>query len=132
MALRAGSGGAAIMIRPEGAKVEVLGYPASVTATSMAVLNAAANARRVPLWRHLAGEANVTLPLPENLAKSQAGYALFIFGGLIIFWAERRQHHVRVPSVDDMTLKDALMLGCIQALALIPGASTPLEAMVAI
>ncbi|TAJ87288.1 ABC transporter permease, partial [Reyranella sp.] len=27
----------------------------------------------------------LTLPLPENLAKSQAGYALFIFGGLIIF-----------------------------------------------
>ena len=49
--------------------------------------------------------------------------AAFIIGGLIIFWAERRQHHVRVPSVDDMTLKDALMLGCIQALALIPGTS---------
>jgi lipopolysaccharide transport system permease protein len=27
----------------------------------------------------------LTLPLPENLSKSQAGYALFIFGGLIIF-----------------------------------------------
>ena len=31
----------------------------------MAVLQAAANARRLPLWRHLAGEASVTLPLPE-------------------------------------------------------------------
>lgn len=37
----------------------------ALIATSMAVLNAAANARGVPLWRHLAGEANVTLPLPE-------------------------------------------------------------------
>jgi enolase len=31
----------------------------------MAVLNAAANARRLPLWQHLAGDATVTLPLPE-------------------------------------------------------------------
>lgn len=49
--------------------------------------------------------------------------AAFIVGALFIFWAERRQHQVRVPSVDDMSLKDALMLGCIQALALIPGTS---------
>ncbi len=37
----------------------------ALIATSMAVLQAAANARRLPLWRHLAGEASVTLPLPE-------------------------------------------------------------------
>ena len=49
--------------------------------------------------------------------------AAFIIGGLIIFWAEKRTHRVRVPSVDDITLKDALMLGCAQALALIPGTS---------
>lgn len=49
--------------------------------------------------------------------------AAFIIGGLIIFWAERRAHKIRVPSVDDMTLKDALLLGCIQAFALIPGTS---------
>ena len=28
----------------------------------------------------------LTLPLPDKLAESQAGYALFIFGGLIIFF----------------------------------------------
>mgnify|MGYP000016940346 FL=1 len=49
--------------------------------------------------------------------------AAFIIGALFIFWAERRTHRVRVPSVDDLTIKDALMLGCIQALALIPGTS---------
>jgi undecaprenyl-diphosphatase len=49
--------------------------------------------------------------------------AAFIIGALFIFWAEKRTHRVRVPSVDDLTLKDALMLGCIQALALIPGTS---------
>ncbi len=47
----------------------------------------------------------------------------FIVGALFIFWAEKRAHRVRVPSVDDMTIKDALMLGCIQAFALIPGTS---------
>lgn len=34
-------------------------------ATSMAVLDAAANAGGLPLWRHLAGDAPVRLPLPE-------------------------------------------------------------------
>ena len=37
----------------------------AMIATSMAVLQAAANARRLPLWKHLAGETTVTLPLPE-------------------------------------------------------------------
>ena len=48
-----------------------------------------------------------------------------IVGGLIIFWAERRQKRVqpRVLNVDDMTAKDALLVGCAQILALIPGTS---------
>lgn len=37
----------------------------AMIATSMAVLQAAANARRQPLWKHLAGETTITLPLPE-------------------------------------------------------------------
>ena len=41
-----------------------LGGNATV-AVSMAVAHAAAAARGVPLWRHLAGTAPVTLPLPE-------------------------------------------------------------------
>ncbi|MGA7982712.1 MAG: undecaprenyl-diphosphate phosphatase [Chromatiaceae bacterium] len=47
----------------------------------------------------------------------------FIVGGLLIIWAERREHRVRVFSVDDMTWTDALKVGCAQALALIPGTS---------
>jgi undecaprenyl-diphosphatase len=47
----------------------------------------------------------------------------FIIGGFVILWAERRQHVVRVTSVDDMTPIDALKVGCAQCLALIPGAS---------
>ena len=46
-----------------------------------------------------------------------------IVGGLVIFWAEKRRHRVRVLSVDDMTPLDAIKLGFCQALALIPGTS---------
>lgn len=49
--------------------------------------------------------------------------ATFIIGGLIILWAERREHSIRVESVDELSLRDALKLGLAQALALIPGTS---------
>jgi len=47
----------------------------------------------------------------------------FILGAFVILWAEKRQHRVRVESVDDMTWRDALKLGFAQAFALIPGTS---------
>lgn len=47
----------------------------------------------------------------------------FIVGGFVILWAEKRQHTVAVQSVDDMSWRDALKVGCAQALALIPGTS---------
>ena len=37
----------------------------ALVATSLAVLHAAAAARGLPLWRHLAGEGPVSLPLPD-------------------------------------------------------------------
>ncbi|MCU1717204.1 undecaprenyl-diphosphate phosphatase [Pseudomonas sp. 5P_3.1_Bac2] len=46
-----------------------------------------------------------------------------VVGGLIMLWAERRQHQVRADSVDDMTWKDALKVGFAQCLAMIPGTS---------
>jgi undecaprenyl-diphosphatase len=49
--------------------------------------------------------------------------ATFIIGGLIILWAEKREHRVRTESVDELSLADALKLGFAQALALIPGTS---------
>ena len=60
-------------------------------------------------------EAHLFKPLSVALA--------FIIGALVILWAERREHTIRVPSVDDMTPLDALKLGLAQALALIPGTS---------
>jgi undecaprenyl-diphosphatase len=46
-----------------------------------------------------------------------------VVGGVIILWAERRQHAERVTDVDQLTATDALKLGLFQALALIPGTS---------
>lgn len=46
-----------------------------------------------------------------------------IVGGVIMLWAERREHEIRVEEVDDMTWKDALKIGCAQCLAMIPGTS---------
>jgi undecaprenyl-diphosphatase len=48
----------------------------------------------------------------------------FILGGFIILWAEKRQHAVvRVQDVDQMDWKDALKVGLVQCLAMIPGTS---------
>ena len=48
----------------------------------------------------------------------------FILGGLVILWAERRRApQVRVATVDDMTPLDALKVGLVQCLALVPGTS---------
>ncbi|MCV2348655.1 undecaprenyl-diphosphate phosphatase [Paucibacter sp. Y2R2-4] len=48
----------------------------------------------------------------------------FILGGFIILWAERRQQaEVRIQTVDDMSPLDALKVGVIQCLAMVPGTS---------
>ncbi len=51
----------------------------------------------------------------------------FILGGMVILWAERRQAQlpgaVRIQEVDDMSWKDALKVGLVQCLAMVPGTS---------
>jgi undecaprenyl-diphosphatase len=48
----------------------------------------------------------------------------FIVGGLIILWAERRPAStVRIHEVEDMRGRDALKVGLVQCLAMIPGTS---------
>ncbi|WP_338524727.1 undecaprenyl-diphosphate phosphatase [Pseudomonas batumici] len=49
--------------------------------------------------------------------------AALVVGGLIILWAERRQHVVHADTVDEITWKDALKVGFAQCLAMIPGTS---------
>lgn len=60
-------------------------------------------------------KAHLFKPIPVALA--------FIVGAFIIFWAEKREHKIRVTAVEDLTSMDALKLGFAQALALIPGTS---------
>jgi len=51
----------------------------------------------------------------------------FIIGGFIILWAARRQQtnpaSARIHDVDDMTTLDALKVGLVQCLAMVPGTS---------
>jgi len=51
----------------------------------------------------------------------------FIIGGFIILWAERRQQRnpavTRIHAVEDMSTMDALKVGLVQCLAMIPGTS---------
>jgi undecaprenyl-diphosphatase len=72
-------------------------------------------------------KAHLFHPVPVALA--------FVVGGVIILWVEKRHRdrygamdlqgtrHARVQSVDDMTTLDALKVGLVQCLALIPGTS---------
>lgn len=46
-----------------------------------------------------------------------------IVGGLIIIWIEKNPPVVRAQEVEDLTIKDAVWIGLIQVLSLIPGTS---------
>ena len=46
-----------------------------------------------------------------------------IIGGLIIIWIEKNPPVVRANEVEDLTIKDAIWIGLIQVLSLIPGTS---------
>lgn len=46
-----------------------------------------------------------------------------ILGGVLILWAERRDHVVRVVELDDLRWQDALKVGFAQCLAMVPGTS---------
>lgn len=46
-----------------------------------------------------------------------------VLGGILILYAERREHVVRAESLDDLRWQDALKVGFAQCLAMIPGTS---------
>lgn len=60
-------------------------------------------------------KAHLFQPLPVAMA--------FLVGAVLILWAEKRSHRIRVENVDELTAMDALKIGCAQCLALIPGTS---------
>ena len=62
--------------------------------------------------------------IKEHLFTPVVVASTFIIGGFLILWAEKRSAAaVRVESVDDMTPLDALKVGLVQCLAMIPGTS---------
>ncbi|MCX7261301.1 MAG: undecaprenyl-diphosphate phosphatase [Burkholderiales bacterium] len=62
--------------------------------------------------------------IKENLFNPWVVATTFIVGGFIILWAERRPPStIRIRAVEDMRGRDALMVGLVQCLAMIPGTS---------
>ncbi|OCX60232.1 undecaprenyl-diphosphate phosphatase [Stutzerimonas stutzeri] len=49
--------------------------------------------------------------------------AALVIGGIVMLWAERRDHAICAETVDDMTWTLALKVGFAQCLALVPGTS---------
>lgn len=49
--------------------------------------------------------------------------AALVIGGVIMLWAERREHQVTVEHVDQMSWHQALKIGLVQCVAMIPGTS---------
>ncbi|EST16566.1 MULTISPECIES: undecaprenyl-diphosphate phosphatase [Pseudomonas] len=59
----------------------------------------------------------------EYLFNAVTVAAALVLGGVIMLWAERRQHAVEVTHVDEMGWSHALKIGFVQCLAMIPGTS---------
>ena len=62
--------------------------------------------------------------IKANLFTPEVVATSFILGGFIILWAERRQARaVNIAEVEDMRWQDALKVGLVQCVAMIPGTS---------
>jgi undecaprenyl-diphosphatase len=62
--------------------------------------------------------------IKANLFTPEVVATTFIIGGFVILWAERRQASaVRIGEVEDMRWQDALKVGLVQCMAMIPGTS---------
>ncbi len=61
--------------------------------------------------------------IKANLFNPIAVATTFILGAFVILWAEKREHKIRVQTVEEMSVLDSLKMGLAQAFALIPGTS---------
>lgn len=61
--------------------------------------------------------------IKEHLFTPQVVATTFILGAFVILWAERRQKEARIQTVDEMGPLDALKVGLVQCVAMIPGTS---------
>ncbi len=66
---------------------------------------------------------NLLLAFLPALFNAVTVAAALVLGGVVMLWAERRQHTVEVTHVDEMRWSHALKIGFLQCLAMIPGTS---------
>jgi undecaprenyl-diphosphatase len=117
IAIQTGAILAVILVYAQRLKAVAVGFPRQDAARRFVLHVAIGFAPAVVLGLLLGKAIKAHLFTPTVVATA------FIVGGFIILWAERRQGEARIHSVDDMGPLDALKVGLIQCLAMIPGTS---------
>jgi len=121
IAIQTGAIGAVILVYWQKIRTTVRAFPTDSQARQFAlnVLIAFVPAVLLGLLFGKAIKAHLFTPLVVA--------STFIVGGLVILWAERRQAQlpgaVRIQEVEEMSWKDALKVGLVQCLAMVPGTS---------
>jgi undecaprenyl-diphosphatase len=121
IAIQTGAIGAVILVYWQKIRTTVRAFPTDSQARQFAlnVLIAFVPAVLLGLLFGKAIKAHLFTPLVVA--------STFIVGGVVILWAERRQAQlpgaVRIQEVDEMSWKDALKVGLVQCLAMVPGTS---------
>ena len=118
IAIQTGAIGAVILVYWQRIRDTVLGLPHSAQARRFALNVLIAFMPAVVLGLLLGSYIHAHLFQPLVVASA------FVLGAFVILWAERRpQSAARVQTVDDMTAMDALKVGLVQCLAMVPGTS---------
>jgi undecaprenyl-diphosphatase len=121
IAIQTGAIGAVILVYWQKIRTTLVSFPTDTQARQFAVNVLIAFVPAVLLGLLFGKAIKAHLFTPMVVAST------FILGGVVILWAERRQAQlpgaVRIQEVDDMTWKDALKVGLVQCLAMVPGTS---------
>ena len=121
IAIQTGAIGAVILVYWQKIRTTVVALPTDAQARQFAVNVLIAFVPAVLLGLLFGKAIKAHLFTPMVVAST------FILGGVVILWAERRQAQlpgaVRIQEVDDMSWKDALKVGLVQCLAMVPGTS---------
>ncbi|NBW79339.1 MAG: undecaprenyl-diphosphate phosphatase [Betaproteobacteria bacterium] len=121
IAIQTGAIGAVILVYWQKIRTTLVALPTNAQARQFAVNVLIAFVPAVLLGLLFGKAIKAHLFTPMVVAST------FILGGLVILWAERRQAQlpgaVRIQEVDDMSWKDALKVGLVQCLAMVPGTS---------
>lgn len=117
IAIQTGAIVAVVIVYWQKLRDTVVNLPCSVQARRF-VLNVAIAFLPAVVLGLLFGKA-----IKEHLFTPVVVATAFIVGAFVILWAEKRSVTARVHSVDDMTPMDALKVGLVQCVAMIPGMS---------